>query len=368
MTQIKLIHIPAMVAVLVIVGIAFGWRFEKTKEAKPPVIFAGSGNVYPWFTDHFSQFSSSLEPMWLDIGSGTALKQAFAAFDYGNDIQNKRMGFVVMSSNGTSQLAKAFRESSRAFREANPSASESDPFTTNNYWLALIVARIPLTVLYRDAGKKLSVREINDQSSQVDRPFGSSKEVYKTVSLESLRTLIGTPNLNKGLTLFLPEEETGTRALFDAAVKESLGETTEWPNPVHEVPTYTDRFGGTFPLVSLQSYPQLSHAKPSPDPCDRLRDNKLEVALVCNGAQHCSSPVESDYDLVFKISKENENEYLITNKAECQIARALDTSISSSCQVKDQPGADHIIIHTARGASLNEVPKYLTCTSSRSRR
>ena len=289
----------------------------------------------------------------MDIGSRSALEQAFAAFDYRKGITNSREGLIFMSSGGTEPLRDVVRGNVKRF-------ANDDYFRRDNYWLALSLAHYRIIVLYRGIGDKLHVKQSTSVPA-IDRPFPVGQ--YNIVSFSDVRSFLAAPPPD--VHLFLPEDKTGTRESFTNA---SESKKVAWPS-APEVPDTMEDFVGSFPLLSLETYPQVSVKQPASSACSRLQASGLEAAVICGDrlpgeSNACKAVVNSDFTLLSKIKKEADNRFLISNQAECRIVHLLDKGLATKdCLVEEAADSEHITLRHASAGG--DMPPYLKCASSK---
>ena len=351
--QLRIRHIPLVLAAIVASGILLGYLLERTFEGKPPIVLTGSGNVYPYLKRNLSTLKGK-EPLWLDIGSGNALRQIFAAFDYGRSVKTgKRAGLCAMSSGGTQSLSDEFSKNTKA----SGKSVNDDYLTKDNYFLSIVVARPPLFVLYRGATQQLRVESTNRMPPEGGPAGRAQSPAYRFVRWDHLRHLIET-NSDPDLWLYLPEADSGTRNLVDP------GQKMKWP-AIEQVPDTMEQLKGSFSFASLESELLISSDEPDASACNLLKEYGLQTALVCADVTQCSRFITAEFTVVFKLSKEaggeGSNLFYLQNEAECELAQELSPSdVTTSCQVHGKVrSADHIL--ELRGHMKTNFPAYHYC-------
>jgi hypothetical protein len=354
-------HLPLVFVALVVVGSIIGFELEPwvgLQAKRPSIVLLGSGNVHPFLRDNVpNAVWTTMDPLWIDEGSGDALVNAFSVFNFGRSVSvdaKNRVGFIAMSSNGTKALSDIF---------ADP-GTESDRKLRNKF-LSIIVAKQPLAVLYRHvSSSQLHVAV----GSRLPTELGAAETSFHYVSMPDLRNIIEDRTGIK-FTRYFPGANSGTKTLFEtAAAKDQTtwGNAIAWADgdDVKEVPDYLEDLGDKAPFIELVSEPQEPHKSDSLSQCKRLREHQIEVAIICTGTEGCEHIIPADYALVFKLEAASGNEqyeYRIPNKSECTIARVFaPNNVRSDCWV-DSSGAQttgNIVTLTLPKFGL---PSYMRC-------
>jgi hypothetical protein len=341
-----------LAVILIVSGIRAGWLVESyiLRQQTSSIVLAGSGNVFP-FLEERTPIVSDMAPLWLDIGSGGAQKEAFAAFNYGQLIASpERVGFVAMSSNGTRELERLFLDSPQ-----NPDL----PSQSSNYWLSIRIAQPPLAILYRGDGveKRLHVQIADKVPPQGDRQVGVTP--YHFVKFDDVRELIN-PQSIAGVKRYLPEEGAGTRDLINEASKQKLN----WPkygenNNVQQVPDYLEELtDDTF--VEIVSYPQHSHKTRKAAAGPELAQLGIKSAVICADGADCDHLIPADYRLIIKLKPEHGptgQRLIIFKRSECKIAESLVKDISNCVVTGDI--SKHIVTKVADVTPPPALPAYL---------
>ena len=355
---IRIRYLPFVFIGIVLLGIALGLSIEpwvgwRTK--RPEIILLGSGNVHPFLETHVPKsVMSRMDPLWIDAGSGAALDNAFRIFNYGRSVgvnAKDRVGFIAMSSYGTSELAETLESSEVA-----------SPQKSQNWFLSIVIAERPLTIFYRNIGGNL----LNVQSGdRLPQKLGSGRAKFEFVRISDLKGIFEKPEM-PGIIRYFPEAKSGTRFLFEAAaIGDGWGDRVNWPDGVKEVPDYLEDLGDNTPFLELASELQGPHTRDGLIPCQRMRNHQINAALICSGAERCEHIVASEYALVFKLEKSTGTEsveYHIPNPSECRIARVFaPEEVRTDCFInlpEIQP-SEHILTvsHPTPG-----LPDYLSCS------
>jgi hypothetical protein len=357
---IRIRHLPFGLFGIVILGIAIGLKLEPWvgwRAKLPQIILMGSGNVHPFLQTHVPGSDlSRMDTVWVDAGSGVALENAFSVFNYGRsvnvDTQN-RVGFVAMSSYGSHKLADLLKSN-----EAGSAQKDQ------NWFLSILIANRPLTIFYRDINQnQLKIRN----GDRLPQELGSGEAAYQFLRITDLKDIVENPQM-EGVTRYLPEANSGTRFLFEAAAKgNGWGSRVNWAN-VTEVPDYLDAINEKSSFLELASELQVAHAKDSSSSCERLHKHKIKAAMICTGLEPCEHIVPAEYVIVIKLERntgKESKEFRIPNGSECRIAHAFakdDVLPEPDCSISatETQLADHIVTlnHPAPG-----LPEYLACSN-----
>jgi hypothetical protein len=337
--------IKVAMTVFVVSGVAIGWFVERSLESNPPIVLAGSANVYSALTARLPNLANSNQP-YLDVPSTHALMQSFIVFDYGRSVgSDERTAFVAMSSNGTDALSAEF---------TSEVAKAETHLTSDNFWLAILIARHPVFVMYRG----ISPTDLTVHVASTYPPEGSSVKPsasYHYVRAEDLWRFLSAEKKGE-VRLYLPEEKSGTRAIMETAATTRIS----WPAS-EQVPRFLNQLLGTTPFLSIQSELQHVHG-PAPRPCTLLAHNSMKTAAICTGSEACSGLMVARLTVVLKLARRpsaGNNQFYLANAAECDIARSLTDNVDSDCKVNGIPrDSDHVL--NADNAKF-EIPEYLTC-------
>jgi len=325
------ISVSASAGLVVVAGIGLGvglfshdWLWKRY-----PLQLTGSTNTYSYLVSHCPQcFTADVSVT--DQGSSQALQQAFQIFDYGKTVGNpSRTGWLALSSNGDSAL-----------REVIHRNISNEEFLSRNYWLSLIVARRPLMIIYRD----ISSHDLEIERAATYPPEGSRDKQkpspeYSFVRAAALRRYLLGAEALPNVRLYLPEQQTGTRAIFDASQRRVF----QWP-AARQLPMYIDEFATAGSMLSLVSeVPSSSAVKQRSNVCEELNERHLRVALVCTDHDLCDDFPSGAFSVIAKIQPESANgssQFRITNEGECRFVRAISSSINDRCQVTG--ATDHL--------------------------
>lgn len=358
-------HLPFLLAAVVVVGSIVGFELEPwvgLRAKRPSIVLLGSGNVHPFVRENVPDAVwTTMEPLWIDEGSGDALVNAFSVFNFGRSVSvdaKSRVGFIAMSSNGTRKLDEVF----------NDPGTQSDRKLRNKF-LSIIIAKQPLAILYRQVSPSQLQVSIGDR---LPPELGSVEASFKYLHMPELHNIIEDPKPVK-FTRYFPGADSGTKALFETAAakdKDTWGERISWADGenIKEVPDYIEDLGDNAPFVELVSEPQEPHKNDSLSQCERLKQHRIEVAIICTGKEDCEHVIPADYALVFKLEDTSGNEqyeYKIPNKSECSIARVFaPQNVKTDCWI-DTTGAQitgNIVTLTLPKPGL---PDYMACLNGK---
>jgi hypothetical protein len=120
---------------------------------------------------------------------------------------------------------------------------------------------------------------------------------------------------------------------------------------------------GTYPFVEIVSYPLMSRETKTAASCDQLRQMRIQAALIRTESPESDHLILADYVIVIKIARNDvarSNEYLLTNSAECKLARALAPRDVRNCRVFGSLG-NHILKVDATQGGWVDSAAYLKC-------
>lgn len=318
-----------------------------------PLELTGSTNTYSYLLAHFPH-SFTDDVSITDQGSSQALQMAFQTFDYGKTVGNPtRKGWLAMSSNGDVALREAI--------ERNKGNGE---FLDHNYWLSVIVARRPLMIIYRDIpADDLKVERAATYPPEGSRDKQTPSPSYSFVRAAELKRFLLAIGATPRVRLYLPEQETGTRAIFDAAQRQ----TFQWPT-ARELPMYIDEFATAGAMLSLVSeVPSSSAPTQTTDVCKDLGSRNLRVALVCIDHDACDGFPSAAFTVVAKVQPESTNgssQFRITNNGECRFLKAITSSVDEHCEVNGAADSHHILQIDTAAASSAALPQVVICKNS----
>ncbi|MEN8502076.1 MULTISPECIES: hypothetical protein [Paraburkholderia] len=344
------VGVAAAFALVAAVGLAVGIVSRDWVWKRYPLQLTGSTNAYSYLLAHFPQ-SFTNDVSMTDEGSSQALQQAFQTFDYGKAVDNPgRTGWLALSSNGD-----------LALREAIDRNKANEDFLNRNYWLSIIVARRPLMIIYRDiSSQDLKIERAATYPPEGDRGKQKPSPEYSFVRAAELKRYLLAAGALPSLRLYLPEQQTGTRAIFDASQRQIF----RWP-VARQLPMYIDEFATAGAMLSLVSEVPSSSAPVQPtDICKDLGKRKLRVALVCMDHDICDDFPAAVFTVVAKILPESTNsgsQFRITNKGECRFMRAIAGNIDNNCEVIGAADRHHILQIDAVASSPDSVPQVVTC-------
>lgn len=344
------VGVAAAFALVAAAGLAVGLLSREWLWKHYPLQLTGSTNTYSYLLAHFPQ-SFTNDVSVTDQGSSQALQQAFQTFDYGKTVGNPlRTGWLALSSNGD-----------LALREAIDRNKSNEDFLNRNYWLSIIVARRPLMIIYRDiSSQDLKIERAAAYPPEGDREKQKPSPEYSFVRAAELKRYLLAAGDLPSVRLYLPEQQTGTRAIFDASQRQSFN----WP-AARQLPMYIDEFATAGAMLSLVSEVPSSSAPAQPtDICKDLEERKLRVALVCMDHDICDDFPSAAFAVVAKILPESTNsgsQFRITNKVECRFMRAISSNINKNCEVIGAADRHHILRVDAVSSSPDSLPQVVTC-------
>ncbi|MGY6161842.1 hypothetical protein [Paraburkholderia strydomiana] len=343
------IGLASVFAMVAAGGLAVGLISHDRLWKRYPLELTGSTNTYSYLMGHFPQaFTNDVSVT--DQGSSQALQQAFQTFDYGKTVGNPaRTGWIAMSSNGD-----------RALREAIDRNKANADFLYRNYWLSVIVARPPLMIIYRDIpSQDLKIERAATYPPEGDREKQPSP-AYSFVRAAELKRYLLAAGSSAGLRIYLPEQQTGTRAIFDGSQREPF----EWP-AARELPTYIDEFATAGAMLSLVSEVPSSSAPVQPaDICKELKGRNLHVALVCTDRDVCDGFPMAALTIVAKILPESTSggsQFRVANKGECRFLRSIVRNIDKNCEVEGAVDSHHILQIDTAASSAATPPPAVAC-------
>jgi hypothetical protein len=287
----------------------------------------------------------SLNPIWVDIGSGPGSQNIFQAFYYGRNtpLRETRFGLSALSSNGVVALLK----------EIDAAKNDEDELASN-YFLNLRVAKVPLVFLYRGGTQDGLPETLTAEQVPRATQLQITRYVLRSKLEEFFRGTSG-----GGATRYIPEPESGTRKLFGS------NDEFHWTNTnTRHYESCLEHFPSTFGEL-VTAAPFLCSPKERASRCGDLNPKQIFAAAVCLNAD-CTQLRMAEFSVVIKVEKLDDKRYRITNPSERQLAHLLSEGkinenglvFPGSAGVSEEK--DHILSMDTP-IPISEVSEYLTC-------
>jgi hypothetical protein len=332
-----------------VLSMSGGKRLTWGADTNVPLVLMGSDNVRSVIWSRVEP----LKPIWVDVGSGSGLRNIFPAFYYGKNtpLGETRFGLSALSSDGIDALLKLIDEAKLKQTHAPTQTTESDPMSQNHFLHIRVAARVPLAFLYKGAQSN----GLPELLTAKDVPEATEPQIARYVRKSDLDKFFSVPNGNA--VRYVPEPETGTRKRFDPDGKfRWLSKNTRrYERCVEQFP---DSFGELVTAGPFLCSPH-EHAVT----CDDMKAKHIFAAAVC--LKDCAELQRQDFSVVIKIEKLQEGRYLITNPAERQLAHLLSPDIinkqglifATTQGVREDEGNNIVTID----ALIPNAYEYLSC-------
>lgn len=354
-------------AVVILLSIAVAIYAFSSK--KTPLILLGSSNVHSYLEEKMSSSSvwNDIGPIWFDLASEDTQTTAYVAFDNGASISRRDVGFIAMSSEGSTRLAERFAE------------AKGKEKTDGKVFLSIVVARRPLAIFYRiSSGRVLSTLNVQYADALPPELDGRPSR-YRFMHLMNLKGIIDNPEVTKDVIPYLTTGNSGTKRLFAQAAKDDWPDLKDWAQfkNHHSVPH--DIEGLVDPsFIEILSEPQRSLDRSGT--CASFKKNRIEAAVICTGSRDpgtCEHVVLAEYVLIFKLqpAEEEDDRPKIANATECRFAREIDQRyldkhkgardpLTEDCRISAyvKPDPDGHIYSV--DLDNKELPEYLSCGNS----